>query len=96
MFLAEDRYIALLFILFPNTTYPLHAHRIEELYVVLSGEADWSHDGESWTTLSPGSVFHNHSYQPHAIRAGREPLISMGLYLPPFGWENALVTQEAG
>ena len=95
-FLAEERYIALLMMLFPHTTYPLHAHRIEELYFVLSGEAEWTHDGESWSVLPPGSAFHNHSYQPHAIRAGAEPMVAVGLYLPPFGWENELLAQGDG
>lgn len=91
LFIAEERYIALLMVMEPNTTYPLHAHRIEELYYVLSGAADWSHDGETWTTLPPGSVFHNHSYQAHSMRMRSEPLIAMGFYLPPFGWEGGLL-----
>lgn len=95
LFTAEARYIALLMLIEPETLYPLHAHRIEELYLVLAGQADWSHDGEDWTTLTPGTAFHNRSYQPHAIRTGRDPVVAMGLYLPPFGWENALVAQGA-
>lgn len=91
LFIGERRYIALLIIIAPNTTYPLHAHRIEELYYVLSGNADWSHDGTVWTTLPPGSLFFNRSYEPHAIRSNDAPLIAMGLYLPPFGWEGGLL-----
>ena len=92
-FSAEDRYIALLILLLPNTTYPLHAHRIEEAYYVLSGQADWSHDGRSWTRLSRGGLFHNRSWEPHAIRTSDEPMIAMGLYLPPFGWEGGLLPE---
>jgi mannose-6-phosphate isomerase-like protein (cupin superfamily) len=68
--------IALLIVIAPHITYPLHAHRIEEAYLMLSGSGDWSHDGENWQRLSPGSVFHNRSWQPHSMRsrplAGRE------------------------
>ena len=58
---------------------------------MLSGSGDWSHDGENWQRLSPGAVFHNTSWQPHSMRSHDEPLLSMGLYLPPFGWEGGLV-----
>ncbi len=93
LFGTQDRYIALLIVIGSNTTYPLHAHRIEELYYVLSGSADWSHDGEHWTTLNSGSVFFNHSYQPHTMRTGDQPVMAMGLYLPPFGWEGGLLEE---
>lgn len=91
LFDCQQRYIALLIVIAPQTTYPLHAHRIEETYFLLSGEADWSHYGEDWITLGPGSVFHNHSYQPHTIRSLDQPLLTLGLYLPPFGWEGGLL-----
>ena len=92
LFTAEQRYIVLLIVIAPNTTYPLHAHRIEEAYYVLAGQADWSHDGEAWTTLPPGSIFFNRSYEPHTMRTSDEPLIAMGFYLPPFGWEGGLIS----
>jgi mannose-6-phosphate isomerase-like protein (cupin superfamily) len=90
IFNSGERYIAMLIIIAANTSYPLHAHRIEEAYYILSGDAQWSHDGEHWTRLAPGSVFHNRSWQSHAIRTGDQPMMAMGLYLPPFGWEGGL------
>lgn len=90
-FTAEDRYIALLMTVSGGTTYPLHAHRIEELYYVLSGQGEWSHDGVAWTMLPPGAAFHNAPWRPHAIRAGAEPIVAIGFYLPPYGWEGGLV-----
>ena len=94
MFNAQERYIALLILIDADTTYPLHAHRIEELYYILSGDAQWSHDGESWETVPPGSIFHNESYQPHTMRTSDEPLMAMGFYLPPFGWEGGLLESD--
>ena len=94
LFDAQERYIALLILIDTDTTYPLHAHRIEELYYVLSGHAQWSHDGRNWETVPPGSIFHNDSYQPHTMRTSDEPLMAMGLYLPPFGWEGGLLESE--
>ena len=88
---TNERYIALLIVIEPHTHYPLHAHRIEELYFTITGQAEWSHDGKLWEAVPPGSVFHNASWQPHTMRTGDEPLLAMGLYLPPFGWEGGLV-----
>ena len=96
LFHTESRYIALLMVMNSNTIYPLHAHRIEELYLVLSGHAEWSHDGQNWTMLPPGSVFFNKSYQPHTMRTIDEPLMAMAFYLPPFGWEGGLIEAPQG
>ena len=90
-FSAEDRYIALLMVMGPDVLYPLHSHRIEELYFILSGRGEWSHDGATWAALPPGASFFNPSWQPHAIRAAAQPVVSIGFYLPPFGWEGGLV-----
>jgi len=91
LFNSAERFIALLIVIDADTVYPLHAHRIEELYYVLSGCAQWSHDGKDWETLPPGSIFHNSSYQAHTMRTFDHPLMAMGLYLPPFGWEGGLL-----
>ncbi len=91
LFTAEDRYIALLMVIESGVTYPLHAHRIEELYYVIAGDADWSHDGRGWSRLAPGATFFNRSYETHTIRANDHPMIAVGFYLPPFGWEGGLV-----
>ena len=90
-FSADDRYIALLGAIDTHVTYPLHEHRIEELYYVVSDHAGWSHDAEKWTLLDPGEVFVNRSHEPHAIRTYGEPLLFCSFYLPPFGWEGEMV-----
>jgi mannose-6-phosphate isomerase-like protein (cupin superfamily) len=91
LFSVDEKLIALLILIEANTTYPLHAHRIEELYLVLAGEAEWSRDGESWERLGPGMVFHNPPWGPHTMRTGTIPVAAFGLYLPPFGWEGGLI-----
>ena len=90
-FTSEDKYIALLGVMSPDTTYPLHEHRIRELYYVVGGHAEWSHDAKEWVTLPAGSVFFNHSHEPHAFRTYNQFLIFVSLYLPPFGWEGGMV-----
>ena len=91
IFHCEDRYVALLIVLDAHNTYPLHAHWIEELYVMISGNGQWSHDGEEWQTLPPGSSFYNRSNQPHSFRTIDEPIITMGLYLPPIDWSSEIL-----
>jgi len=90
-YLSDGRFIALLMVLAPNSTYPLHAHRIEELYYIPSSMSAWSRDGKNWMSLPSDSVFFNQSYEPHAIRSGDEPMVAICLYLPPYGWEGGLV-----
>ena len=90
-FTADDKYIVLLGMMSPNTTYPLHQHKIRELYYVVSGYASWSHDAKQWEILPPGSVFFNRSHEPHAIRTDNQFLIFVSFYLPPFGWEGGMV-----
>ena len=93
---AAGHFIALLIVIDAHTHYPLHAHRIEELYCVIAGTAEWSHDGESWQTMTPGEVFHNPGWQAHTMRTGAMPVMAMGFYLPPFGWEGGLVGISPG
>lgn len=93
-FSADDRYIALVTMVEPQTLYPLHQHRIEEAYYVVGGEAEWSHDGREWVTLRSGGVFFNQSHEPHAIRTNEKPLLFVSFYLPPFGWEGGMVQEE--
>jgi len=90
-FTSEDKYIALLGVMSPDTTYPLHEHRIRELYYVIGGRAGWSHDAKKWVTLAPGSVFFNRSHEPHTIRTYNQFLIFVSFYLPPFGWDGGMV-----
>jgi len=92
-FQAEDRYVAILTIIEADTTYPLHQHRIEEVYYVVSGHAEWSHDGVNWVTLAPGSTFFNKSYEPHSIRTNEQTLFFISFYLPPISWEGHLVSE---
>ena len=91
IFSCGQRFILLLIILEPDTLYPLHAHRIEETYLVLAGRGEWTHDGHDWAQLEAGDSFHNESWQAHAIRTGAEPVMTLGIYLPPFGWEGGLL-----
>ena len=90
-YLTDGRYIALLMVVEPNTTYPPHAHQIQEGYYVIAGRGEWTVDGDPWRPHEAGTLVHVPSCDSHGIRTGDEPLVCMNLYLPPFGWEGDLV-----
>ena len=92
-FYAEERYIMMLHTMAPQCVYPLHEHRIPEGYFIIGGHVDWSRDGEHWEPRPPGSLFYNKSWAPHSIRTHNEPLLSLDVYLPPFGWEGGLTKE---
>ena len=93
-FLCDDGYILLLHTIEPHSVYPLHQHSIPEGYYVVAGNNEWSHDGENWQCLPPGSLYYNASWQPHTIRTGDEPSLSLDIYLPPFGWDGGLCEER--
>jgi len=61
----------------PGILYPLHRHKAPEVYHVLSGEAEWKRDGEAWRLRQPGEWIFHASDQGHAMRTGREPLLTL-------------------
>tara|TARA_B100000029_G_C17405995_1_gene898908 strand:+ start:464 stop:925 length:462 start_codon:yes stop_codon:yes gene_type:complete len=89
-YMIEQRCIVLLHVQMPHAIYPLHEHRIPEAYYIVAGNNEWTHDGVVWERHQPGELFYNASWQPHAIRTGDEPSLSLDVYLPPFGWEGGL------
>jgi hypothetical protein len=64
-----------------NLTYPPHRHEAEEIYVPLSGTAEWMNADGEWRERTPGSVIHHARYQPHAMRTGQAPMLALYLWL---------------
>jgi hypothetical protein len=73
----------------PRTVYPRHRHEAEEIYIVLTGDAEWLQGDAVWRRHPPGSVVHHRSEEMHAMRTGEEPLLA--LYL----WRSADLNQKA-
>jgi len=61
----------------PGILYPLHRHKAPEVYYVISGEAEWKRDGETWRRRQPGEWIFHASDQGHAMRTGRKPLLTL-------------------
>ena len=64
----------------PAVLYPRHVHEAEELYIPLSGVADWEQGDEVWREQIPGAVIHHEPREPHAIRTRAQPLLALYLW----------------
>ncbi len=56
--------------------YGWHQHMAEELYVILSGEAEFFAQGEKSAQLQPGDIRLHLSNQPHAMITHEQPLLT--------------------
>ncbi len=63
----------------PGIFYPLHDHPAVELYVVLSGQAQWTR-GTVTTGQAPGTAILHASMEPHAMETAIEPLLALYLW----------------
>jgi quercetin dioxygenase-like cupin family protein len=87
--LAAGRIACGLLILGPSTHYPRHRHEAEEIYLPLSGTAEWQQGDAPWRKRSPGTVIHHARHEPHAMRTGAAPLLAVYL------WRSADLEQKA-
>lgn len=82
---AEDFRFGL-FLLGPDVFYPSHIHEAEEIYLILSGTAQWQQDDAPFRPEPPGSIVHNASLQPHAMQVAAEPLLMFWGWCGDIGW----------
>lgn len=68
--------------------YPWHVHEAEEIYFVLSGEAQFETEGAETEVLGPGGTRFHRSWQPHALTT-RDDLLTLVL------WRGAGLDGEA-
>jgi len=79
--LAVDPRLALgVLLLGPGTHYPLHHHPAVEVYLVVSGDAEWWRDAGPWRRQEPGALIYHAPDVPHAMRAGAHPLLAVYLW----------------
>jgi quercetin dioxygenase-like cupin family protein len=69
-----------LLLLGPDARYPAHRHAAEELYIPLSGRAEWQRGGGPFVARPPGEAIIHASGEPHAMRTGAEPLLALYLW----------------
>jgi hypothetical protein len=73
----------------PDVLYPAHSHRAQELYVPLSGTAEWQSEAGPLRARMPGELISHRTGEPHAMRTGTQPLLA--LYI----WHGAGLAESA-
>jgi len=71
-----------------DTYYPMHAHPAVELYLVISGDAEWQ-TPSARRMVPPGQFVLHRSNEPHAMRTFAQSLIAL------WGWSGDLDTPAA-
>lgn len=77
----DDRFYFGLYLQAPETYYPSHWHRAEELYYVLSGTALWQQGTTKLTPKPPGTLVHHAPDEPHIMQTGAAPLLAMWAWI---------------
>lgn len=72
----------------PDSLYPEHRHRAEEIYAILSGTGEWRYDLGPWTRHGAGEVVHSAPNRWHALRTGTEPLVML------YAWTGGDLAQK--
>ncbi len=77
---ASERLAAGFLLLGPRTEYPRHSHEAAEIYLPLSGTAQWQRGDEPWISRPPGDLVHHPHWMPHAMRTDADPLLALYLW----------------
>lgn len=93
---AAERIAGGLLLLGPETLYPPHAHAAEELYVPLSGTAEWQAGDSDFERRDPGSAIWHGSGVPHAMRTAAAPMLALYLWRGQGLGESARVVAAGG
>lgn len=65
----------------PDCLYPAHNHLAKELYVPISGRAEWWNEEGEWEIKEPGTPIYHRSWLSHATRTLDEPLLAFFAWL---------------
>lgn len=80
----------------PHYFYPRHQHRAEELYLTLSGTAEWFADGAPPHRAAPLAFIHHQSEQPHACRTEAAPLLAFWSWRGEISMESYRFCEDEG
>lgn len=87
LFLSEGRRFGL-YLQSPETFYPSHLHRAEEIYFILSGTAQWQADEVEFSAKPCGSLIHHPPLLSHATRTHSSPLLAIWAWQGDIGKES--------
>lgn len=74
--IASDAVAVGFLLLGPGVEYPPHAHEAVEVYLPLSGTAEWLRGDGPFAPVAPGVAIRHPSWMPHAMRTEAEPLVA--------------------
>lgn len=74
----------------PGGYYPAHAHPAPEIYYVLSGTAEWTVGGETFTAAAGMTIYHAPDVPHRMVNTGSEPLRTVWFWWAPGGDPSAL------
>jgi hypothetical protein len=77
---ANDEVAAGVLILGPDIVYPDHHHVAEEIYIPLTGGAEWRMGESGFCMRTAGEVVHHASNVNHAMRTGKGPLLALYIW----------------
>jgi hypothetical protein len=77
---ANDTVAGGVLVLGPNLVYPDHHHVAEEIYIPLTGGAEWRMGEGAFRAREAGEVIHHASEVGHAMRTGGDPLLALYLW----------------
>lgn len=77
---ASERIACGVLLLAPGIVYPAHAHEAEEVYLPISGVAEWQQGEGDFAKVEVGQAIHHAAWVPHAMRTGAEPLAALYLW----------------
>ena len=74
--------------------YPWHQHPAEEMYSVISGEAEFMRHGRENRVLREGQSCEHHSNQPHAMQTSGKPVLAWVVWRNHFDVAPVLTPQD--
>lgn len=77
---ASEKIACGVLLLAPGIIYPAHAHAAEEVYLPISGVAEWQQSDGDFAKVAVGQAVHHAPWVPHAMRVGAEPLAALYLW----------------
>lgn len=77
---VNDRIAGGFLLLGPHIDYPDHHHIAEEIYIPLTGGAEWRAGDAGFQKREAGEVIHHASNMVHAMRTGDAPLLALYLW----------------
>ena len=76
----------------PSLFYPLHNHKADEIYLVLTGSCLFEAKGDSPVNLGPGGTKFHRSCQSHAMTMGDKGMLALCLWRGAGLADNATIT----